>query len=357
MSNQTSHLDAGTELDASIDAMADQLAAAGGGSGGAGGGGGAGQPAVALIDAPIPNPPVAATAQVAESDALLAEIASEIEQQAPGPLPTPPEPVASVPLAPPPAPTPAEIAEAAEDVQADLEAFEAPSATEIAAIPDPPAPEADIAKPGAEMRSLDAALAARAERSLLTTPAPAVEPVPVAPQAVVAAPAPAAPPKPEAQPEPIIIASPAEPVPAPAAQPGSTRAAFVDTLTAPLRPIAAMHEKLGEPTRQLVGYLALITLFFAACIWTFPRFMKASTPDPTTAPTEFYDANTPAHGITAPAKHAEGEKAAGHGGEEAHGESGHGEAKKADAHAKPKPEKKSPSKGKKAPPAEGHGEH
>jgi len=76
---------------------------------------------------------------------------------------------------------------------------------------------------------------------------------------------------------------PAEPeaAAAPAAAPGQTRAALVNALTLPLRPIAAVHEKFSEPTRQLIGYAAVITLFAAACLWAFPHFMSARTPDPT----------------------------------------------------------------------------
>jgi len=95
-----------------------------------------------------------------------------------------------------------------------------------------------------------------------------------------------------------------------------------------LRPLTALHEHLGEPTRQTIGYCAVLTLFFASCVWgKVVLFPSKPELEPTTEAREFYSDTTPAHGITAPPKqHASGEsKAAAHeegaeGGE--HGEKG-----------------------------------
>ena len=418
MSDHPTHPGSASDLDANVDALADQLGIQAEADGAA-----AHDAAVATLDAPpIPNPPAQSdhADHALSPDALLSEISDEIERNAPGQLPTPPEPP-PVAYIPPPAPFPteADIAAAAADVDADLDTFEAPSKAEIAPafepaplpapvptsahVVAPPAPLRAAApsaanstdRPGPEIQKLDAALAAGAERALAAAkhdepredaktavpesefepelPAESLEPIVVAP-APVASPAPAAP---KVAPAPatttvILHDAPAPPAPpAPAPAPSRVRVAITSALTLPLRPLVALHETLAEPTRQTIAYCALITIFFAACVWGRVVFFPAKNNlEPTGHAAEFYDDTTPAHGTHAPAKHGAA-AAGGHGEAAPAGESaGHGEAKKPDAHAKPekkssgghgaeakpKPEKKSSSHAKKAsaPPAGGH---
>ncbi len=402
MSDHPSHPDASTELDASVNTLADQLGHVA-----------ADAHAVATLDAPpIPNPPVdhAGTDDTNAPDALLREISEEIERSAPGPLPTPPEQAQAAMRTP--LPTPEDIAAAAAEVDADLDAFEAPTPEEVGATPGP-APVAAIPtgaahtpatdRPGPEIKKLDAALAAGAERALAsaTLNPPAAEPLHAEPMhgavepeiepelpaespepvvvAVTPLPAPA-PPKPEAKPQAkptpkttaaattILVDTPAD---AARVAPSRVGPAITKLLTLPLRPLAALHETLAEPTRQTIGYCALITLFFAACVWGRVVFFPVTSQlEPTTEPAELYNDTTPAHGTTAPVKHAE-EGATGHGESGGHDSGGHGEATKPDAHAKPekkssgghggdahaKPEKKSSSSHAKKPAADSHGGH
>jgi hypothetical protein len=113
-------------------------------------------------------------------------------------------------------------------------------------------------------------------------------------------------------------------------------------LAGALQPLAALHERFGESTRQTIGYCAILTLFSASCAWGLVYFMKPKELEPARGEQPFiYSDTAPAHGVKAPARHVE-EKAAAHA--EGGGEGGgHGEAAKKDAHAKPA--KKSASSG------------
>ncbi len=409
MSDHPTHPESVTDLDASVDALADQLAIS---ADAVDVGGNAEYASVATLDAPpLPHPPTsdahsdAHHDESASTDDLLSEISDEIERTSPGHLPTPPEPPPSAYAPPAPLPSDEDIASAAAEVDADLDAFEAPSESEVPhAAPPPHSPVAHhespaapalqpisnaptTERPGPEIKKLDAALAAGAERALATAkrevpssgspaapiveseheneyepqlPAEPLEPIIVAP---------ATPTKHESQRAPTSVRT-EEPLPELAAAPSVLRPLLINAITLPLRPIAALHEKLSEPTRQTIAYCAIITLFFAACVWGRVVFFPAkSNLEPHGEAAEFYDDTKPAHHITAPAKHAP-EGAAAHG-ESGHGDSGgHGEAKKPDAHAKPekksgahadeahaKPEKKPAGKGKKTAAADPHGGH
>lgn len=221
-----------------------------------------------------------------------------------------------------------------------------------------PAPVADI-------QQLDQALAANADKALedaqreldqhAATAAANPEPEPAAPVAetpatAAAAPSPvpaAAPPAPAAKP-----ASPA-PQPAPAAQPPlveilpsepqrSKVALLSAALLAPLRPIAALHEKFGESTRQTIGYIAVMNVFFASVVWFF-ALQKPVTRDPVSMGAHAYHSDEEA--ATAKAAHAaahtEKHSADAHGAEpksDGHGASGHDSG-----HGEKKPEAKKSS--------------
>ena len=400
MSDHPTHPDSVTDLDASVDALADQLGVSTHSARGVA------HASVATLDAPpLPHPPTsdahpdAHTEDSVSADALLSEISEEIERTSPGHLPTPPEPRPSSYAPPAPLPTDEDIASAAAEVDADLGAFEAPSEAEIAhAAPPSPSPAAHhepspdpalqpishapiTERPGPEIKKLDAALAAGAERALATAKreepkvaAPIIEPphereyepeLPAEPlEPIIVAPAPATPAKHEPKLAPKSVATDV-PLLEPVAAPSVLRPLLIKAITLPLRPNAALHEKLAEPTRQTIAYCAIITLFFAACVWGRVVFFPAKANlEPHGEAAEFYDDTKPAHHITAPAK-PDAEGASGH------GESGgHGEAKKPDAHAKPekkpgghgeeahaKPEKKPSGKGKKTAAADPHGGH
>lgn len=244
------------------------------------------------------------------------------------------------------------MAAAKKDVEADLNAFEAPTAAEIGADP------ASIPgrRPGSEINQLDAAIAASAEDILVAAqqdlkPEPAPEAAPAAatpatkpdptPAPAVAAPV-AAPVAPAVHAAPVEPAKPAAAKPRqaavaaslPAARPAFEMAGIGSKLSGALVPLAVMHEKLGESTRQTIGYCAVLTLFMSLCVWgKVIAFPAKSEAEPATEVAALYDETTPAHGVTAPPKHVE---------KAAEGE-GHAQAKKPDAHAQPKPEKKPPA--------------
>lgn len=109
----------------------------------------------------------------------------------------------------------------------------------------------------------------------------------------------------------------------------------------PLRPLAAMHERLSESTRQTIGYCAIMTLFFGMGAWVYIAVHKPNLPTPTTQEQEFYDINTPAHGVTAPPHPAppaseKNDKKDAHGGDKK--SDTHGDSKK-DAPKKDAPKK------------------
>ncbi len=140
-------------------------------------------------------------------------------------------------------------------------------------------------------------------------------------------------------------------------------------MVAPLRPLAALHERLGESTRQTIAYCAILTLFSAACAWGLPLFLKKPEMEPARGEQPFiYNDTLPAHGVTAPPRHT-AEAAAGHG---ESGGGGHGEAAKKDAHgasakkgassgghgeASPAKKEKPSSRAKKAAKPAAHGGH
>ncbi|HMN42671.1 MAG TPA: hypothetical protein PKE29_17660 [Phycisphaerales bacterium] len=321
-----------TELDASIDALFNQLEP------------GAPAPLVSIPTEPnlpdagptmhdpvlapfgaSPAPAASAGATAGESDAMLAEVADEIEREGPSP------------------------AESGFS-------FQEPSAEELRVEAPAPAP------PGApvNIERLDAALAANADKALAAAqddlasaepvPLPAPSPGPraaAAPEPVP--PAPVAPPATiahhEAEVQPELPAEPAThgPIAAAVAEPAAPKAPLSAVLLAPLRPLAALHERLGESTRQTIGYCAILTLFSAACAWGLPLFLKKPEMDPARGEQPFiYNDTTPAHGVRAPARHDGDSKGAAHGGG---GGGGHGEAAKKDDHARP--EKKTSSRAKK----------
>lgn len=381
MSNPATQLPPGaTDLDASVDALTDGLATME-------------PPASALSRAGAEGP---------SPEDLLSEISAEIERDAPGALPTPPEPppAATIPEDVLPLPTPEDIAAAAAEVDAELDGFEAPEPEEIA-LPEPaPMPAGSAAsgpageRPGPEIRKLDAALAAGAERSLAHARREGAEaPAPWLHQPAAMDVASAKHVEPEVVPdlppdaEPIVLSVPepaaggpatsridavgirtseviAETIVAPEPRPPWLGPMLLRAVTLPLRPVAALHERFSEPARQTIGYCALITMFFAACVWGRVVFFPAkSTLEPHTEAVELYDETTPAHHVVAPPKPEAVTKDGGPG-DGGHGDSGHDAPKKAkeadaghgggDAHAKP--EKKS-AKVKKGAADEGHGGH
>jgi hypothetical protein len=243
----------------------------------------------------------------------------------------------------------------------DLEsAFEAPKPEELQVEPVAPVNRTAAAPSPVNIEKLDAALAENADKALAAAQddlrkeaaappvvAPVVAPAPAPAKAPVPAPAPVK----AAEPEEVIPELPDDPRAAAAAHAPAAaevvepKTPLAERLLSPLRPLAAIHERLGESTRQTIAYSAILTLFAAACAWTLPRFARGGELQPATGETPFitgYHDTLPAHGVKAPPKaHAEEKKAGGHG-EEA---GGHGEAAKKDSHAKA-PKKKEASGGK-----------
>lgn len=107
---------------------------------------------------------------------------------------------------------------------------------------------------------------------------------------------------------------------APVSAKGSRLAPLVDAVMLPLAPFAALGARLGDSVRQTIGYLAVMTLFFAIIVWGIAIFKKpGSLPEGEGTP--FVKQDDPAH---------KGETSAAHGEPGAHGspadKSGHGEA-------------------------------
>jgi hypothetical protein len=194
-------------------------------------------------------------------------------------------------------------------------------------------------------------LLAEAQADLPPEPAPRAAPAPVAPIGAKPAPAPAPTPQPAPRQAPAPAPEPAaapEPAPAPRAvevvvrerpvesepQPAgpSKLAVLAAKLAGPLRPLAELHERLGESARQTIAYCAILTMFCAACAWGMPHFIRAKDLQPVTPGQALYDDTTPAHGVRAPAR-SEPEPAAksGHDAKDEHkgAEGEHGEGKQA----------------------------
>jgi hypothetical protein len=247
--------------------------------------------------------------------------------------------------------------------------------------------------PVADIEALDKALAANAEKSVAEATAnPA--PTPAAPVSDASAPAPAAPsPKP-------ATSTPPKPVPAPASAPETLVTTTIESAPVeqiPLRkrvgglfrpvtslaslvlmPIANLHAKMPEGTRQTLGFLAMMQIFAAAVVWGWiftPKLQKdveVDTAGVYASDAEAHEAAEKAHTAKAAGGHGEAKEhgdAGGHGEAkaDAHGDSGHAkkddhgadkskknahgsdahgkkdDKKKADAHGKPA-EKKTASK-------------
>lgn len=204
--------------------------------------------------------------------------------------------------------------------------------------------------PVADIEQLDAALAAGAEKALhdaqkeiqdAAPAAPAPPPAPAEPAPSLPAPAsgPQAP-----TPEPAVAPLPAAPAqtasPAHLADTPAPRRTFGALLAPVLEPLAAMHIRLGEPARQTVGYVAVMTFFSGAVIWGFIALSEQRTAQPTSTPRYVQTSDAPEHAESgahqSTSEHAKPEPSGSH---DAHAPAsdGHGEAKKPAA-------KKAPSK-------------
>ncbi len=103
-------------------------------------------------------------------------------------------------------------------------------------------------------------------------PAPAVAPVVTAPSA----PSPAAPP-PVARHKPAKAAPPA-PAPETPAKTRKLAAALRPLSTLILSTLAAPLRNRPKPLRDLIGWVAIITIFNATCLWGYLLFFRSSTP-------------------------------------------------------------------------------
>lgn len=309
------------------------------------------------------GPAVMDESHASEHSSLDAALADAAEELASAPVSAQPP----MPAAAPAAHTPEPDARAPQAAQkpASLKDHMAMAAAAASAEHPHDEPEHDATPaPVADREQLDQALAANADKALedaqreldqhAATVAATPEPEPAAPLAetpaptdVAASPAPApAPPAPAAK---------STPTPAPAPQPPlveilptepkrSKVAVLSAALLAPLRPIAALHEKFGESTRQTIGYIAVMNVFFASVVWFF-ALQKPVTRDPVSMGAHAFHSDEEA--ATAKAAHAAAHAADAHGAEhktDGHGASG-SDSDHGSGHGEKKPEAKKSSSG------------
>ncbi len=193
-----------------------------------------------------------------------------------------------------------------------------------------PSTHAATTQPAADPEHAPAAKKAQdAAADHASGPKPDAKPAAASPAAPAAPAGPAA-----AGPQPATMAA-ATPTPALRTRVSEALARCASVAALPLAPLAAVHAKLSEETRQTIGYCAILTGFVAAGLWiAIPMLKKPVEHEPVTPAAEFYDPSTPAHGVTAPPKpkpkHADDAAAKGDGhGKKADGGGSKGSDKKA----------------------------
>lgn len=192
------------------------------------------------------------------------------DPDAPKADPAPAADVAPPPSEPPASPLEQSIDEAVEDAQQAMMEGESPSAAE-----EPPPPESVERIDDALAESADARMAEQAAE------APAAEPLPAAADKPPEQPSDESSTPPSVEPEgqvvPVVVSAPPEPLPsAPPppesgvssveAKPGRGHATLGPRVAAVM---AWPMTLLPPPARDLIGWLGLVTLFNAACIWIY----------------------------------------------------------------------------------------
>ena len=278
---------------------------------------------------PIPHPPGEdAPAEFESAESVLAEAAGTLKPRPAANTPaTPPEAAhAAAPRAAPTAPAEHADLPGPEDIT-KLDEKLAESAAELSAAGDAAGQVVDDSDIEAQISGA-AAIPTPSAPTAHAEPAPA--PIATAPAPV--APVTPAPPRPTKEPPAHAASAPAVHV---EPKPKEPRRGLSGIAAAALQPLATFTLKLKPSTRQTIGYVAVVTLFQAACLWGFLMFKgPAGELEATSEPVILRKPGDP------PAHHAPGKS-----GPDAHGS--------ADSHVKP-PVKKSAAKPKPAAKTESH---